>query len=106
MMTFAAILVVLFAAVAALVARRYFRALLFIGLGAVLVGGLALALPFLLPTDFFVRHPQFESTPLNPYLSVFYGAVVLVFGGGISFGLLCRFLLHRLSRHKANANVA
>jgi|GEM_PF-6020163 len=105
MMTFAAILVVLFALVAALVARRYFRVLLFVGLGALLLGGIALSLPFLLPHDFFVRHPQFENTPLNPYLSVLYAGVALIFGGGISFGLLCRFLVHYSSRHKTNANV-
>ncbi len=105
-MTFAAALVVLFAAVAGLVAHRYFRVLLIIGLAAVFIGGLALALPVLLPKDFFVRYPQFENTPINPYLSVLYGGVALVFGGGVSLGLLCRFLLLRLSRHKPKANVA
>jgi small-conductance mechanosensitive channel len=102
MTTIAAILVVLSAFVAALVAWQRFRLLLCLGLGSVLVGLCGVTLPFILPQDFFVHHPQLQNTPLHPYLSALYGIIALVFGSGILFGLLCRFAIRYFSHNKPN----
>ena len=106
MMTVIAALVVLVGLAAALVAHRYSRVLLFLGLGALLVAVLGFTLPFVLPADFFVRHPQLTNSPLHPWLSALYGAIALELGSGILIGLLCRSVFNSSSRRKSNGSKA
>ena len=106
MMTVAAMLTLFVAVAAALIARSRFRTLLFLGITALILAGVGFALPFTLPNDFFVRHPDLMNTPLHPYRAVGYGGVSLIFGSGILLGLLFRFVSRYFSRPKSNDKVA
>ena len=74
------VLLLLYAVVFVLVATGRWRASVILSGVFCLLGICGISTLYLLPRDFFVRHPQFEDSPLHPYFAVGGGMLVLLFG--------------------------
>jgi hypothetical protein len=46
-------------------------------------GGLISAWLWVMPADFFVRHPALADTPLQPFMAFLLGGILLLFGVGL-----------------------